>query len=65
MTAAPARIPARYLAVGDVLHVNDWRLHVIHIECDQAMAVLTAEFSFLIHFAYEDLLTIQARADAA
>ncbi|HEY3090185.1 MAG TPA: hypothetical protein VGJ59_19210 [Jatrophihabitantaceae bacterium] len=59
------RIPARDLAVGDVLHINDWRLRVIHIERDQAMAVLTAEFTFLIHFAYEDLLTVQVRADAA
>jgi hypothetical protein len=29
------------------------------------MAVLTAEFAFLIHFAYEELLTVQIRADAA
>jgi hypothetical protein len=28
------------------------------------MAVLTAEFAFLIHFAYEDLLTVQTRVDA-
>jgi glycogen synthase len=59
------RIPARDLAVGDVLHINDWRLHIIHIERDHAMAVLTAEFTFLIHFGYEDLLTVQVRADAA
>jgi hypothetical protein len=59
------RIPARDLAVGDVLHLNDWRLHVIRIERDQAIAVLTAEFAFLIHFKREDLLTVQARADAA
>jgi hypothetical protein len=61
---ASKRIPARNLAVGDILHLNDWRLHVIQIERDQAMAVLTAEFAFLIHFAYEDLLTVQTRVDA-
>jgi hypothetical protein len=46
----PMRIPARDLAVGDVLHINDWRLHVIHIERGEALAVLTEEFAFLIHF---------------
>jgi hypothetical protein len=59
------RIRARDLAVGDVLHINDWHLHVITIERDQATAVLTAEFAFLIHFAQEDLVTVQAPADAA
>lgn len=59
------RIPARDLAIGDVLHINDWQLHVINIERDQAMAVLTAEFAFLIHFAHEDFVTVQPRAAAA
>lgn len=59
------RIPARDLAVGDVLHINDWQLHVINIERDQAMAVLTAEFAFLIHLAHEDFVTVQPRAAAA
>lgn len=59
------RIPARDLAVGDVLHVNDWYLHVVKIECDRAMAVLTVEFDFLIHFGQEDVVTVQARAAAA
>jgi len=59
------RIPARELTVGDVLHVNDWHLHVIKIERDRAMAVLTAEFAFLIHFVLEDLVDVQARAQAA
>jgi hypothetical protein len=59
------RVPARDLAVGDVLHVNDWLLHVIKIERDQAIAVLTAEFAFLIHFTQEDVVNVQARADAA
>lgn len=59
------RIPARDLVVGDVLDLNDWHLHVINIERDLGMAVLTAEFAFLIHFAQEDLVTVQARPDAA
>ena len=59
------RIRARDLAVGDVLYINDWHLHVITIERERAMAVLTAEFAFLIHFAQEDLVTVQAPADAA
>ena len=59
------RIPAHDLVAGDVLDINDWRLHVINIERDRAVAVLTAEFAFLIHFAHEDLVTVQARADAA
>jgi hypothetical protein len=59
------RIRARDLAIGDVLHVDDWNLHVIKIERDQAMAVLTTEFAFLIHFAYEDFVRIEARARAA
>jgi hypothetical protein len=61
---ASKKIPARNLAVGDIVHINHWRLHVIQIERDQAMAVLTAEFAFLIHFAYEDLLTVQTPVDA-
>ena len=59
------RIPARDLVVGAVLDINDWHLHVINIERDQGVAVLTAGFAFLIHFAHEDLVTVQARADAA
>ena len=59
------RIPAYDLAVGDVLQINDWQLHVINIERDQAVAVLTAEFDFLIHFAPEDIVHVQARAQAA
>jgi hypothetical protein len=59
------RIPARDLAVGDILHINDWHLHVTNVERDHAMAVLTAEFAFLIHFAPEDIVEVQARAQAA
>ena len=59
------RIPARDLAIGDVLQINDWQLHVINIERDQGMAVLTAEFDFLIHFAPEDIVQVHARGQAA
>ncbi len=48
------RIPARELAVGDVIRVNEWRLHVIAVEHDIASAVLTAEFDFLLHFTRGD-----------
>jgi hypothetical protein len=64
-SGVPMRIPARNLAVGDILRVNDWRLHVIKIEREHAMAVLTAEFAFLIHFGHDDIVTVHARADAA
>ena len=59
------RIPARDLTVGDTLQLNDWHLHIIRIERDKAVAVLTAEFGFLIHFAQDDVVTVQARAAAA
>ena len=59
------RIPALELAVGDVLHVNDWHLHVIKVEHDKAIAVVTEEFDFLIHFGQADVVTVQARAAAA
>jgi hypothetical protein len=31
----------------------------------EAVGVLTEEFAFLIHFGYQDRLTVQPRADAA
>jgi hypothetical protein len=37
------RDDARQLATGDVLQVNDWHPHVIVIEHEQAVTVLTAE----------------------
>lgn len=59
------RIHARDIAVGDILQINDWQLHIVRIERDNAIAVLTAEFRFLIHLGQDDLLTVQARAAAA
>ncbi len=59
------RIHARDLAVGDILQVNDWQLHTVGIERDNAVAVLTAEFDFVIHFGQDDVVTVQAGAAAA
>ncbi|MDT4894860.1 MAG: hypothetical protein QOE97_3895 [Pseudonocardiales bacterium] len=52
------RIPARDLAVGDVIRLNDWRLHVTAVEHEVATAVLTAEFDFLLHFARHDSVDV-------
>jgi hypothetical protein len=52
------RIPARDLAIGDVIHINDWQLHVISVERDIATAVLTAEFKFLLHFTRDDVVDV-------
>ena len=61
------RISARDLAVGDVVQINDWRLHVIRIDHDQTLAVLTvcrraANFS-LMNPAMETLFTVVSRED--
>lgn len=58
------RICARDLVVGNILHVNDWTLHVTRIERERGVAVLTAEFGFLMHFALDDVVTVQLRAAA-
>jgi hypothetical protein len=52
------RIPARELAVGDVIRRNDRRLHIIAVEHDIATAVLTAEFDFLLHFTRTDTVHV-------
>jgi hypothetical protein len=52
------RVPARELAVGDVIRINDWRLHVVAVEHEIATAVLTAEFDFLLHFARTDSVDV-------
>jgi hypothetical protein len=58
-------IPARDVAVGDVLRINDWRLHVVGVERDFATAVLTAEFGFLLHFTHDDVVDVLRLALAA
>ncbi|MCU1657933.1 MAG: hypothetical protein JWO57_2589 [Pseudonocardiales bacterium] len=52
------RIPALELAVGHVIRLNDWQLHVVAVEHDVATAVLTAEFDFLLHFARHDSVDV-------
>jgi hypothetical protein len=60
------RIHARDVAVGDILQMNDWQLHIVQIERDNAVvAVLTAELGFLIHFCQDDIVTVQASVAAA
>jgi hypothetical protein len=62
---AAMRIPAQDLRVGDVLLVNDWRLHVIGVERELAIAVLTVEFGFLLHFTGDDVVDVLQHALAA
>jgi hypothetical protein len=59
------KISARDLAVGNIILVNDWQLHVIRIDRDAGTAVLTEEFGFLIHLAHDDVVTVQARPTVA
>jgi hypothetical protein len=59
------RIHAQDLAVGDILALNDWTMHVIGVERDRAVAVLTAEFDFLIHFPSDEAVNVQARSETA
>jgi hypothetical protein len=59
------RILARDLAAGDILALNDWRLHVIAVEHDRAVGVLTEEFGFLIHFLNDEIVDIRTRREAA
>jgi hypothetical protein len=59
------RISAQELAVGDVIRLNDWRLHVVAVEHDLAIGVLTAEFAFLLHFARNDPVDVVAEVDGS
>jgi hypothetical protein len=59
------RIRAQDLAVGEILAINDWNLHVIGVERDSAVAVLTAEFDFLIHFLPDEVVNIRTTLEAA
>lgn len=59
------RIHARDLAVGDIVQVNDRRLHIVRVERDNAVAVLAAGFDFLIHFGPDEFVTVDERALAA
>jgi hypothetical protein len=57
------KIPAGQLATGDILHVNDWHLHVTAIERDLGTAVRTAEFDFLLHFTRDETVNIVTNPD--
>lgn len=57
------KIPARQVAIGDILRVNDWHLHVVGVECEIGTAVLTAEFNFLLHFTRDDTVDVITRSD--
>ena len=59
------KIRAQDLQVGDVVALHDWTLHVIHVERDLAVAVLTAEFDFLIHFLRDELVSVRKPVPAA
>lgn len=58
------KIYARNLAVGDVLHLHDWTLHVVGVERELAIGVVTAEFDFLIHFARNEVVDVFNRGPA-
>jgi hypothetical protein len=54
----PMKIPARKLATGDVVRLNDWQLHVTAVKRDVGTAVLTAEFGFLFHFTRDEVVDV-------
>ena len=58
-------IHAQDLAVGDILSLNDWTLHVIAVERERAVAVLTAEFDFLLFFLRDEILNVHTPLEAA
>jgi hypothetical protein len=49
------------LDVGAVLAVHDRHLHVRGVDRDRAVAVRTAEFSFLIHFLRDEVVNAELR----
>jgi hypothetical protein len=53
------KIRAQDLEPGDVMTVHDWRLHVVRVERDRAVAVSTMEFDFLIHFLRDELVSVR------
>ena len=57
------KIPAGQLATGDVLHVNDWHLHVTAVERDLGTAVRTEEFDFLLHFGRDETVDVVSTRD--
>jgi hypothetical protein len=59
------RIRAEDLAVGDMLVLHDWNLHIIEVERGRAVSVLTAEFGFLLHFLRNEAVDVHERLAVA
>jgi hypothetical protein len=59
------KIRAQDLQAGDVVALHDWNLHVINVERDLAVGVLTSEFDFLIHFLRDELVSVRKPDPAA
>jgi hypothetical protein len=59
------RIHAHDLAAGDILALNDWRLHVVAVEHENAVGVRTDEFEFLIHFSNHEIVDVRTSREAA
>jgi hypothetical protein len=59
------QVQARDLTAGDGVELNDWSLHVIAVECEQAVAVMTTELGFAIHFTSDDVVEVRDRLAAA
>jgi hypothetical protein len=59
------KVRAQDLRADDVIALHDWTLHVIHVERDLAVAVLTAEFDFSLHFLRDELVNVLKRVPAA
>jgi hypothetical protein len=59
------RIHAKDLAAGDILVLHDWNLHIIEVEGDRAVTVLTVEFGFLLHFRRNEAVDVLERPGAA
>jgi hypothetical protein len=58
------RIHARDLAAGDILALNDWRLHVLAVEHEPVVGVRTTEFDFLIHFSKNEIVNVREPTQA-
>jgi hypothetical protein len=59
------KVRAQDLRADDVIALHDWTLHVIHVERQLAVAVLTAEFDFSLHFLRDELVNVLKRVPAA
>lgn len=44
---------------GDILKVNDWKLHVRKVDHENATAVVVAEFNFILHLDNDRVYTVE------